>query len=255
MNLFEMLENYKTSPKNEIRKLFAILNRTYGYTKFWDALNGCYLKSELCAVEPSLDDFYSNFIFNNPLYSDLDNFEEETLHYRLLVELLLELLKFDIPGFEYGEFDKEENQLRSIINEGLQKMGYGLMDYKGKEVTYKRDIVAETIAVENKKYKEDIFDYLISKTCDEKEMALTNLSIKLQALTPKDSFMRNARDYVQMLRHKDEREEDKLYSWFFEKEVYEKNLDDLFRILICYAAHSNCSNIISDYDSKCHIKK
>ena len=250
-----MLDNYKTNPANEIRKINAILRRTHCSISLWNALNDCYLESDLCSYEPSLDNFYKNCIVNNYLYDEIDEFEVEVIRYRLFVELLLELLEYPSSYNEYGEFVKDINQLKLTILEGLKKLGYGLKDFNGKKVTYKCDVVAETIAVSNNDYANDIFDYLISKSISEKETALTNLSIKLEALKPKDTFMKNTRDYIQMMRHREERKKTKQYSWFFEKEEYEKNLDDLFRILICYVAHDGCLDIINLYDSKCHVKQ
>ena len=249
-----MLDNYKTDPYKEINKIFAVLNRKYGFTKLWDALNGCFMESVFNSVEPSLDDFYKNFIVNNDYYENKTDFEVHILQYRLLVELLLELLKYPIPGFEYGEFSDDVNQLESIIGEGLKKLGYGIKEFKGKKVTYKIDIAAETIASENHDYSDDIFDFLIAKSTEEKESALTSLSIKLEAVKPLDGFMKNSKDYLQMMRHKEERKKIEQYSWFYAKEQYNQNLNDLFTVLVTYAAHIKCSPIIEKYDSKCHKK-
>ncbi len=250
-----MLDNYQTNSGNEMRKMWSILNRKHCGISFWHALDSVYRKSFFCSIEPTLQDFYLNFIRKNSVYENLEDYEISIYQYRFLSELMFNLLSNYNNEFYLEDFDDDIKQLLLIMREGLKKCGYCFKELNGKYYTSKIDIIAETIAAENKDYSNDIFDYLIAKALIEKENALTSLSIKLEAVKPFDSYTKNARDYIQMLRHKKERMNDKQYSWFFDKKKYESNLDNLFRILICYIAHINSYKEIVDFDNKSNHKK
>ena len=250
-----MLDGYSTSPNNEVRKIWCVLNRKYNYTSLWVELHESFLISDLRSKEDSLDSFYSNFIVKNDNYVGLDDFEKGALFYRFFVELLLELLKYGLPNYPYSGFDNEIEQLKEIIYDGLKRCGYGIKTVNNKSVTYKLDIVAETVAASNKDYKEDIFNYLIAKTANEKENSLTNLSIKLEATKPFDGFSRGNRQLIQIMRHKKEKMEDKKYCWFFERKNYERNMDSLFKILICYISHIDCASLVEEFNKNILIKE
>lgn len=47
MNLYEILSNYKTSPREEIEKILEILRRSFCGKTFWDALADYFPQTEL----------------------------------------------------------------------------------------------------------------------------------------------------------------------------------------------------------------
>ena len=249
-----MLDNYETNPINETRKIWDVLKKQDSYQSLWDSLDDDFSKCELSAHESSLNNFYTNFIWKNEIYNGLNDFEISVLRYRLFVELILYLFDFHVLNAWSYDYGAEMDQIKLIIDNGLKKCGYGLKESNKKVITYKLDIVAETTAANNKHYSEDIFDYLIAKTAEEKEKALTSLSIKLEAVKPIDGFTKSNRDYVQMMRHKEERISLDKYSWFYKKSDYSKNLDKLFKILICYISHIDCAKDVAEFDNKCHNK-
>lgn len=254
MNLFDLLANYKTTPEEEINKIYQIIYRhIFGTKTLWDYLSEVFYRSKFASFQPDIDSFISAFVFRNEIFEQKNEEEIELLKYRLFVEFLSNLFLVCLKSDLYYKDAKDSIwQIKSIIKEGLQHFGFELIENNYNYVTAKKDLTAEIIATCNKDYKDDIYDFLIAKSVSEKENALTNLSIKLQAVKPLDSFSRRVREYIQLLRHKTEKKEDPNYSWFFEKADYDKNLDGLFKILICFISHQDCYQTLTDFDKNSH---
>ena len=211
--------------------------------------------SNLSRYEPTLNDFFKKNIINYDFDDYTDNFEKESIKYRLLCELIINLTA-DYKYSQIFTYHRENiSQLLLIIEEGLKRCGYGLKVYKEGKITYKKDIAAEAIAANNPDYKESIFNYLIAKNIKEKASALTALSNQLEAAKTSGGFTRQNRKYIQIMRHPDEKKKEDDYSWFFEKQSFEANMDKLFRILICYCSHLSCDDILANFESKITANK
>ena len=252
MSLFDYLDVYKTTPANEIRKISSLLKTKviyYGSTAFVNLFVELFPSSLFAAYEPSFSEFLNTFVFAD---FDATNKEKtEFLQYRYYCELLLNLLNVNAEiGFK-NSVAEEINQLKRMIDNGTSGCGLKLVRDKNNHiVTMKKDEKAEAIAAINKEFKEPIFDYLIAKTIKEKESALTSLSIKLEAIKSDDSFFKTNKEFVQLLRHKEEKKRDNKYSWFFVEKNYEKNLDDLFELLLAMISHKKGVSISKEFKSK-----
>ena len=169
MNLYDLLNNYKTNPKEEMRKIFDILNNRGPNGSLWDLFRDKFSKSQFRSYEESLDSFYRNFISNNDEYIGMEPNEKNLLEYRLLCELLLALKDVGSDDDFFGYYDDPIGHLNDVISNGLNRCGFDIKCIEGKEVTVKKDVVAEIVASGNKKYTEDIYDFLIAKTIKEKQ--------------------------------------------------------------------------------------
>ena len=250
MNLYEMLDGYNTNPKNEIRKINSLLKQKVSFDgrPLWTVLGDSFHYSTFNKIEIDLESFYTNLDLHNPIYTEMIEDEILILQYRFLCELIFNLLLVGEHNSVFYPSAKEILQTQELIKNGLQLCGYRIDYVKNRFITVKIDIHSETVAAENKEYSDYIFDYLISKTAKDKEQSLLNLCNKLEATKPVDGYTRHARDYIQFLRHPDERKKIKKYSWFYEKENYPKNLEKLFRILITYIAHLNSYADLNEFD-------
>ena len=248
-----MLDTYKTNPSNELAKIDNLLIRKErvigeGQISFKYVLNIVFKKSIFGGYETDLDAFINNVIKNNREQMG----EELTIvGYRYLCEMLIELLDIGIP-YDYEEyFCDDAKQLKTLVYEGLKSTGYNVINYKDYKVTKKIDEEAEAVAATNPEYKEFIFDYLIAKNKEQKESALTRLSIKLEGLKSKDAYIKANREYVQFLRHKEEFVDNPKYSWFFNKSEYGNNLDNLFKIFIATISYNSALPIIEYFRKQC----
>ena len=202
-----MLDGYKTNPKNEIRKINNLLKQVVSYDgrSMWDILDASFHYSELNIVETDLHSFYTNLILKNPCYEGLLVEEILVLQYRFLCELIFNLLYIGQNFNVFYPDVKEIIQIKGLIKNGLELCGYKIEFMKKHYVTRKINIHAEAIAIRNKEYKEYIFDYLIAKTLEDRESALLNLCNKLEAEKAVDGYTKHVRDYIQFLRHPEER--------------------------------------------------
>ena len=254
MNLFETLDNYKTTPSKEIYKIKSILKRNKSIsltrtTTFEKALDYLFKISKFGSYELDIDSFIEKIALKD---YDPDNEKSNILQYRRLCEFLLNLLDDETYYENKQVFDEDEKQLWSLICNGLRLCGYmQIYDSNNQRVTKKIDPEAESVAALNKDYKDDIFDFLIAKDINQKEAALTNLSIKLEALKSQDKYIKSNREFVQLLRHKEEYLLNPKYSWFFEDDDYEENLDKLFRIFLSTISYSDSIDYINDFKQKC----
>lgn len=255
MNLFEMLDTYQTNPVKEINKIKSILDRD-GYVNF----NHCYLKdafdltysnTNFAAHEPSFDDFLKNIVFQG--YDPMD-INGAIKNYRYLCEFLLALIDSGINYAFEETFGDDIVQLQKIINSGLERSGYILVKHGKYKVTSKKDEQAEATAAIHKEYQKNILDYLLAKTVDEKEKVLTSLSIQLDGHKPLDNYSKECREWVQLLRHKEEKIVDSKYSWFFGSGDYEKNLEKLFRIYLSIISHDDCHDYLEEFKNKRGVK-
>ena len=251
-----MLDGYKTNPKNEIRKISALLKEHVSFDgrTIWELISLSFAHSEFSEIETDLHSFYTNLILKNDNFSGLGTDEVVVLQYRFLCELIFNLL--DV-GQSYSIFiadAKEILQLKGLIKHGLQLCGYKMEWIKKHYVTRKLDIHAEAVAIANKDYKDYIFDYLIAKSVNDKEHALLNICNKLESIKIVDGYTKHSRDYIQLLRHPDERKNIDKYSWFYRKDNYLLNLDRLFRILLTYIAHLNSYRDLNEFDKNCSEK-
>ena len=254
MNLYDVLENYKTTPQNEIRKIKEILKRehyvSYSGCSFQNYLELQFLQSDFIKYESDLHNFLDNFVFVYEPGLDYAPIDIAIREYRLFCELLLDLLSERNENISlYNAFKKDINQLKLLIEEGLRISGYKIIDYKGKLVTSKNDDVAESIALSSDKYRNTIFDYLIAKDVKEKEKIITEFSIKLESEKTKEDFVNTCREFVQLPRHKEEKIKDPKYSWFY-LDDYEENLDKLFKLYVASLAHLNSKEIIADFKNR-----
>lgn len=253
MSLFDLLDNYKTTPSIEINKIKSILRRRRNISlidtiSFEEALDYLYKTSEFGSYELSIDDFIEKIALKN---YDSKNENANILPYRRLCEFLLTLLDKENYYKHKDLFSVDEKQLWMLLFKGLSSCGYTVeYDENGHRATRKIDVEAEAVAASNPDYKECIFNYLISKELDEKESALTSLSIKLEAVQSEDKYVKKIREYVQLLRHKEEKKNEKKYSWFF-NECYESNLDDLFKLFLSSIMHEKCLPILEAFRNKC----
>ena len=254
MNLFEMLENYKRTPYDEVRKINDILERKvyvdYENISLLDVFEQIFLKSQFIAYESNFKSFLDNFIFTSEYGIRFVGLDEAIIEYRLFCELLLNLIKIKNCINYIDKFGSDIKQLQMIIENGINNTGYKIIEQNGNIVTAKKDEIAESVAIKNEKYRNTIYDYLIAKNVKEKENALTKLAIKLEAIKSTDSYIKANREYIQILRHKEEKIIDEKYSWFFEDSEYENNLDKLFKIYISTIAYLNCTNDIKTFKMK-----
>lgn len=256
LNLYDTLDNYVTNPELEISKISAILDRVKNVSvletiSFRSALNETYMTSVFGSYELDINQFINRVVLKGFMPN------QKTTHvvpYRKLCEFLLELLETGVPAKYKKLFANDEKQLLSLITVGLKSCGYEIINYQDHRVTKKIDIVAEAVASTNIDYKEYIFDYLLSKSLDEKEDALTSLCIKLEATKSNDKYVKRIREYIQLLRHKEEKKSDKKYRWFFDSYDYDNNLDKLFRLLLLSIVHENSSKLLVEFDLKCSTK-
>lgn len=256
MNLSDLLHNYKTNPKDEIKKINGILARkgyvSCDYVSLKDYLRTTFLNSEYASYETSFDLFCSNVILNISNYNGLLEEEMYLSQYCLICELIMNLMEISNNAtYEYEQtFEHDIDQLIKIINKGLGLCGYKLIQSNNVYATQKIDIEAESVAAINKTYQDDIYDYLIAKNIKDKETALTSLSIKLDAMEPNNNYVKQNKKYVQLLRHKEEKDIQEKYAWFFKKEDYNANLEKLFRIFLFMIAYNNCSDYLKDFENK-----
>ena len=158
-----------------------------------------------------------------------------------------------LDNYNYNDYIRhyasDASQIIRLINEGLLRCGYEFREKDGKLVTFKHDVSSEIIAVENKEYSEDIFDFLGAKGAKEKEEALTNLSIKLETIKTTSHYLKSNRKYLQIMRHKNEKQKDPCFAWFFEQNSYETNLNNLFLILVSYIARIKSDPALDKFNS------
>ena len=255
MNLFEMLDTYQTNPVKEIKKIKSILNRE-GYVNYHhyflkDAFDLTYSSTSFASHEPTFDDFLKNIVFEGYNQEDVNCAIKS---YRYLCEFLLALIDSGINYAFEETFGDDIAQLQKIINAGLERSGYTLVKHGKYKVTSKKDEQAEATAAIHKEYQKNILDYLLAKAVDEKEKVLTSLSIQLDGHKPSDSYSKDCREWVQLLRHKEEKIVDSKYSWFFDNDDYEKNLDKLFRIYLSIISHDDCHDYLEEFKSKRGVK-
>lgn len=247
MSLFDSLDTYKTTPKQEIRKINSILDTKvtyYGTRRFVELFTNLFPHSCFAEYEPNYSDFISNHVFI--LHDPENDSKTSILQYRYFSEFLLNLLNVNTLADFKNCTKGQINQLRRLIDKGMGNCGYKIIkDSKNRIVTSKSDETAEAVASTNPALKECIFEYLIAKTKNEKEIALTVLSNKLEAIKNADAFFKSNKEFVQLLRHKDEIINNPKYSWFFEDAKYEDNLDQLFRLFLSMIVHKD-GNTISD---------
>lgn len=249
MVLFEMLDSYITNPVNEIRKIEDILNRKRhiqydGTYSLKEVFGIAYTRTQFASLEPTINSFLTNIIYKD--YSETD-YVKTAICYRCLCEFLLAIIDHGIEYYYLEHFEDDVEQLKNIINLGLEKSGYVLVNKGKHRVTSKKDEVAELIATTNKHYNKNILDYLLAKTTDEKEKVLTALAIQLEGREPKDKYSKDCGEWVQLLRHKEEKIKEAQYSWFFSAEDYGDNLDKLFRIYLSIVSHDDCHDYLEDF--------
>lgn len=246
-----MLDTYQTNPVKEINKIKSILNRegyvNYHHCYLKDAFDLAFSNTSFASHEPTFDDFLKNIVFQNYDSKDLNG---AIKNYRYLCEFLLALIDSGIDYAFEEVFGDDIAQLKKIIDAGLEKSGYTLVKYGKYKVTSKKDEQAEATAAIHKEYQKNILDYLLAKTVDEKEKVLTSLSIQLEGHTPLDKYSKDAREWVQLLRHKEEKIADSKYSWFFDKNDYEKNLEKLFRVYLSIISHDGCHDYLEEFKIK-----
>lgn len=249
MNLYEFLDTYQTSPVLEINKIKSILERTeyisgLGRYSLKDVFDIVYSESSFASHEPNIDDFLNNIVLRD--YRE-DNEIGAITNYRYLCEFLFALIELDMNYDFQSYFGEHIRQLKNIMMAGLEKSGYTIVPYGNHTVTKKKDDQAESIAATNGEFRVNIMDYLLAKTTSEKEKVLTLLANQLEATQPKDCYSKQNRELVQLLRHKDEKLKDQRYSWFFEKNEYEKNLDSLFKVYLSIISHDNCHDFLDKF--------
>lgn len=245
-----MLDTYKTNPVNEINKIKTILNRS-GYVDFVyrhlsDGFEMVFANTSFASYEPSFKDFLNNIIFKDYNPKDL---QTAITSYRYFSEFLMALIDYGVDYSFEETFGNDIAQLEKIILLGLDNCGYTIVKSRKNRVTKKKDEQAESIAATNNKYSKNILDYLLAKTLDEKEKVLTSLAIQLESTSPKDKYSKQNREFVQLLRHKDEKIKDPKYSWFFNDENYENNLDKLFKVYLSVIAHDDCFDYLQEFNS------
>ena len=250
-----MLDTYQTNPVKEINKIKSIINRegyvNYEHYDLKDVFDLAYSYTSFASHEPSFDDFLQNIVFQD--YDPID-IKGAIKNYRYLCEFLLALIDSGINLAFKETFEDDIAQLEKIISLGLERSGYTLVKHGKYKVTSKKDEKAEATAAVHKEYQKNILDYLLAKTLDEKEKVLTSLSIQLDGHKPSDNYSKECREWVQLLRHKEEKITDPKYSWFFDSDDYEKNLDKLFRIYLSVISHDDCHNYLEEFKSKRGVK-
>lgn len=251
MNIYELLDSYQTTPFQEIKKINTILARkvtiTFSGTKsLKDLLGETYKVTYFGSFEPNIDDFVNNIVMKGFNVTDVLS---AINNYRMYCELLLVLLDGTKDSNFAVAFSSDMKQLKKMIESGLDKSGYKIIQKDGHKVTIKKDEEAEMIAATNKEYNKNILDYLLAKSVDQKEKVLTSLAIQLEAAQPKDDYSKKNREFVQLLRHKDENIDNPKYSWFFEANTYENNLDKLFRVFLSIISHDNAHEYIKEFSA------
>lgn len=251
MNLFETLDTYQTNPEDEIQKISEVLKRKVFVDFTSRTLKYVFEKefknSAFASYEPTMDFFLRKHIIAGCLSNDS---HDVIISYRYYCEFLLAMIDDNIKKLDIGLFEDDLKQLERLILNGLARCGYELVRYKNHRVTKKKDAQAEAIAATSKEHNKNILDYLLSKTVTDKEKVLTALAIQLEAIPQKENYLKQTREYVQLLRHKAEKAKEPKYAWFFEKESYEENLDKLFRVFLSIIAYDNCSSYLKEFETK-----
>lgn len=70
MNLYDMLDGYKTNPKNEIRKINDLLKERVSFDgrTIWELIGLSFQYSEFNKIETDLHSFYTNLILKNDIF-------------------------------------------------------------------------------------------------------------------------------------------------------------------------------------------
>lgn len=250
MSIYDLLKNYKTTPAEEIRKINDVLDETvyidYFSHTFLNYLKTIFKQSEFNKFDSNYNGFIKSIVFKD--YNPND-FKKSINQYRYYCEFLLNLCNVSSSNRSY--YINLINRLKIIIETGLNSLCYKLIVKNGHILTSKIDDLAEGITATIDDYNSEIMDYLLAKTIDEKENALIHFSIKLEALKSKDNYIKSTREYVQLLRHKTEKQGDKKYQWFFSEEEYEMNLEKLFKIFLSTISYYNAIDIISEFKTNC----
>ena len=259
MNLNDVLNNYKTTPENEMRKIEEMLSaRSFYYDGMMtliEILREEFLSSDYKKYETTFDSFYSNVILCDSNFVGLNTLEKKLTSLIMYEEFLLNLLLRGKIHNYHASVTKAAAHLISIISEGLAKMGYEIEDNEGEYYIKKIDAIAEIAATNNPTFSRDIFDYLVSKTVKNKEDALLNLSNRLNAIKECPGYVKQNKEYVQLLRHKDEKIKDPKYAWFYNESSYNDNLDKLFKIFISMISYCDAFGVIEEFDTNCGREK
>ena len=247
-----MLDTYRTNPQHEMQKISEVLERDVFFEGNWYKLKSIFgeefKKSDFSCHEPTMESFLRNHVFIDYLLEG--DQRDAIVCYRHYCEFLLAMIDDHIKQLDIEPFADDLKQLERIILSGLSRCGYELVRYKNHRVTKKKDAQAEAIAATSKEHNKNILDYLLSKTVSDKEKVLTALAIQLEAIPQKDNYMKQTREYVQLLRHKTEKVKEPKYAWFFETRSYEENLDKLFRVFLSIIAYDNCSDYLKEFEKK-----
>lgn len=259
MNLNDVLNNYKTTPENEMRKIEEILKaRSFYYDgrcTLIEIARDVFVLSKYSGYETSFDNFYLNIVLNDDNFVGLDEKEKELVAYLMYSEFLLNVLVNNKNTRVSNSVLQTIRHLVSVITEGLSKLGYEINEMDGAYYTKKVNSVAEVAATNNHSYSDDIFTYLVSKTIVDKENALIRISNKLNAEKKCYGYFKQNKKYAQILRHKEEKVKDPDFSWFYKVEDYNKNLDKLFEIFISMISYNNSFEIVEEFEKKCGRKE
>ena len=255
-SIFLSINDYNSDPITEIDKIDRVLQKECGYyTTIYNLLNQSFVRSKLLRSRfVNLDDCIDSLIYNishnynrcdfERLDSNIQNiiFNEFFNYCEVIFHLLFLAYKYE----KINTTDFDENvflQAIDVIKVSLKSLNYQIVCLNEEEFLFeviKINPESEIVAAQSENtIKQAILHYLGARDNDikEKENRLLQLIVLLEPNIKKfknESSISKVSEYVQLIRHSEEKKKEKEYQWYFDNK--EKYLDYIFAMCI-YAQH------------------
>lgn len=251
-SIFLSINDYKSDPITEIKKIDKVLQKECGYyTTIYSFLKQSFVQSKVLRSRfVDLDDCIDSLIYNishnyncydfERLDSNIQSiiFNEFFNYCEVIFHLLFLAYKYEkkyINGFDENVY----LQAIDVIKVSLKSLNYRIVYLDEKECLFeviKIDPESEIVAAQSEpNIKHAILHYLGARDNDikEKENRLHQLIDLLEPSFEKyknDNTVKDIKEYIQMVRHPEIYKTKKEYVWFFKgKEEY---LDRLFSLCV-----------------------
>lgn len=255
-SIFLSINDYKSDPITEIKKIDKVLQKECGYyTTIYSFLKQSFVQSKVLRSRfVDLDDCVDSLIYNIShnyncyCFETLDSntqtiiFNEFFNYCEVIFHLLF--LAYKYKKKYINDFDENVYlQAIDVINVSLKSLNHKIIYLDEKEYLFeviKIDPESEIVAAQSENtIKQAILHYLGARdnNIKEKENRLLQLIVLLEPNIKKfknESSISKVSEYVQLIRHSEEKKKEKEYQWYYDNK--EKYLDYIFAMCI-YAQH------------------
>lgn len=225
----------------------------YSSGSIYACLNKGFLKSSFANKGRDFDEavhIICPAFFANP--TSQEDLVESFLRY---CEMIAELVDRLQPGQIGSDLLPYLKQTLSTVDNELLLMGFKLHregpTFRCQTINPKAEAVGVSLPPDESRL---VFDYLCSRSKDDKRKALTMLANLVEKQKKKisstDGILKQIGEYVQLFRHYDENKDKLEYSWFYHASSESAFYDPIFDLFICVLSYASATETLADLETK-----